>query len=1098
MPALLLTLLLADPAVSLVTTPRLLLAGQPVTVQVRYELPAAGEFKLNLELKDPAETVVAADHRMVRGSGVAEFQLTVPGDLKPAEARFAVWVGTDWNRSPVGVLRTRLLPVVSGQTAATVAALQRDGQAARQAWQAARRPGGLVGLYRHAAAPLPAELLAGLQADLATREVGTVVLSGEQLANPWCLDDRPLDALVLCGATHLPAAAARGIEAFREAGGHLISLGGPAWEQPQYLHQGRWLDADAYRQAVAASVVCRVFRDFSRAPAGDWARASGAPQEAVTVSWDPAGSPASAGSLKFALERFLNWDTFAVPQLAPPFGGGESWTCFWAKGGPGTRQLSVEWRERDLSRWIAVVPLSPEWRPYALPPSAFRYWYDSRVAGRGEGADEFRPTQAAELHFGLALTHTTQVSPGAHTFWIDQLATAPPPAGVDREALRGVTPVWPKIEGCAPAYKLYPVTNLASLAVTPGQVIAEPLQPPRPNALLSPHARPGGSGLHKDRAYRYQPLLDCRDAAGRTVGAAAAQLVYAQGGDVLTVPVRDAAFFTPAVQRWCGALTARLLAGAWLTEGGAAWYTTWGNEPVPVGATVTHHGRGELRLQVVASVAGADGRSLWQQTWPVTLAAGQTRTVEAPWPAPATGGPFRVTVLLRQGERVLDRLDHEVRTVRWPTQPQYVTRERGTLRLAGRPWHAHGVNYMPSSGIGLEDSATFELWLSPRSYDPVIVERDLSDLAALGLNSVSIFQYHDSLAGRNLLDLLLRCADKGLRVNLSLRPGTPLEFPWDLVREMITAHRLDRCDTIFAYDLAWEPHWRWHRDRQAFDELWAQWITARYGGLPQAETAWGCAAPRRADGQVTNPLDEQVRRDGPQTALVIDYRRFQNGLLRQWYGRARELVRSIDPHHAVSFRMSLAGDPTADPAVMGYDFAGLRDAVDLMEPEAYGRIGAWEQVKPGWFTVAYARACAPEVPVIWAEFGQQVWGGDGPRPEALAAQAQFYDDFYKLADLTAVSGTYCWWWPGGYRVNENSDFGIINPDRSLRPVSAVIQRWAPILTRGREIPPPTTWIEIDPSSTARGLYGWYETHREAFWKAVEAGQTPGLRLRGEW
>jgi hypothetical protein len=41
----------------------------------------------------------------------------------------------------------------------------------------------------------------------------------------------------------------------------------------------------------------------------------------------------------------------------------------------------------------------------------------------------------------------------------------------------------------------------------------------------------------------------------------------------------------------------------------------------------------------------------------------------------------------------------------------------------------------------------------------------------------------------------------------------------------------------------------------------------------------------------------------------------------------------IDPNHFVSFRMNIAGDPTArDPNNLAYDFWGLRDAVDIWCP----------------------------------------------------------------------------------------------------------------------------------------------------------------------
>jgi hypothetical protein len=72
--------------------------------------------------------------------------------------------------------------------------------------------------------------------------------------------------------------------------------------------------------------------------------------------------------------------------------------------------------------------------------------------------------------------------------------------------------------------------------------------------------------------------------------------------------------------------------------------------------------------------------------------------------------------------------------------------------------------------------------------------------------------------------------------------------------------------------------------------------------------------------------------------------------------------------------MTVAGDPTYNQAhSMPYDFRGLVRGVDLFEPEGYGRIGDWKQVRPGMFTVAYARAIDASKPVMWAEYGVSSW-----------------------------------------------------------------------------------------------------------------------------
>src|SRR5207253_2832255 len=93
------------------------------------------------------------------------------------------------------------------------------------------------------------------------------------------------------------------------------------------------------------------------------------------------------------------------------------------------------------------------------------------------------------------------------------------------------------------------------------------------------------------------------------------------------------------------------------------------------------------------------------------------------------------------------------------------------------------------------------------------------------------------------------------------------------------------------------------------DGLWTAWVKRRHGSAEGAEAAWRFPAPR-AGGILRNPTDYQVSHDGPWRRMVVDYRAFLGDLLRDRYGRARRLVRSVDPHHLVSFRMSETADPT--------------------------------------------------------------------------------------------------------------------------------------------------------------------------------------------
>jgi hypothetical protein len=469
----------------------------------------------------------------------------------------------------------------------------------------------------------------------------------------------------------------------------------------------------------------------------------------------------------------------------------------------------------------------------------------------------------------------------------------------------------------------------------------------------------------------------------------------------------------------------------------------------------------------------------------------EEQLTERGWPAEG----LEVTVELRRDGELVDRLAHPLGVWRPKARPSFIEARDGGLWLEGQRWKAHGVNYMPSSGIAQADLEQFEHWLGRGAYDPMVIDRDLARIRAMTMNSVSVFIYHRSLGAQHLLDFLRRAERHGLHVNQSLRPGTPLDFRWAEMRELIEHYRLAENDTVLAYDLAWEPSHFDHRHQRSYAPAWQEWVEKRHGDVAAAERAWGVEAPR-SGGRLDVPPASQLVRDGEWRKLIADYRAFLDDFLAGKYAEARRLVRTIDPRHPVSFRMQHAGDPTiAEERLLPYDFRGLAGAVDIWEPEAYGRIGDWERVKPGHFTAAYARLCDAAKPLVWAEVGVSVWDplAAATAPERLEFAARYFTDFYRMLRESGADGVFFWWYPGGLRLNEGSDYGLLNPDGTDRPETRVIRAEGPRFLAAPRLPPPERWLEVDRDRDARGLFGIYEAVKDAYWKAVAEGNTPALK-----
>ena len=956
-----------------------------------------------------------------------------------------------------------------------------------------------IGWYEEPTSSWPVEASEGLRRRL-SESADIVRLGPESLNEKLARED--LGLVVVADAGRVSAELPEALAAYASRGGHLALLGGPFFDRLLSKYGDTRLDHGALLEAVGRDVQPRVLLAFDRDELTSWQNHSNQrSQESSAVRVEP-GAAGTPGALRLRVSAEAGWDTFQSPPLASRPDPEAVLATFWAKGDGPRSQVVIEWRERDGSRWMTTVRLSDQWKQYVLPVEAFRYWHDSQVHGRGGKGDRLHPENVASIALGLAQSHAAFAGIKGHrTIWLDEIGFACEPKSLRcRSDLLESQVGLPVIETASPRYKLFPVTNAKRIQVNPGQRIAPQVELPTVSGVYAPTARPDGTGLDRRRRWRFVSLIQSLDEHDRAQASPASLLVPSDmsTGMVLSVPIADPAFFAhPAVAEWLGGIVRRMLRGVFLLEGGAKYYASFGDEEMPFGAVVVNQGEVAATVRVELAVGDPAGRVFKLNNSSLSVPPGEQRRTAIQWKIPkAKGDRYQVVVRLFQDEDCIDQIEHTLRVRSSKPVPEFVMARGGDFYLNGRIWKAHGVNYMPSSGTACEDQATFEYWMDGRAYGQEIVHRDLVNLKAIGLNAVSAFVYHRSHGDRNLLDFLGQCEELGLKVNLSLRPGTPMDFRWDEIREMIVDNRLAEDDTVFAYDLAWEPMWGRRPQRKRYDTDWRAWIDREYGGLAQAEAAWQFSAPRE-EGKVVGPSDAQVVADGPWRKMVLDYRRFQNELLDSAYGRARELVRTVDKNHLVSFRMTIAGDPTTSPAQMAFDPAGLARAVDLMEPEGYGRIGDWDKVRPGRFTVAYCRAVAPELPVIWAEFGYSIWDPSvgGPSPDRVDFARGFYDDFLRMAHESGANGTFCWYSCGGYRVNERSDYGILGPDGAWRPQTEVLHRWAGPMTESRPRKAVDRWIPIQLGREVDGVAGIYRRTEESFWKAIDGGETPGLRVK---
>lgn len=890
-----------------------------------------------------------------------------------------------------------------------------------------------------------------------------------------------VDLLALPDAGELPSPLHGPVERFLHQGGNLIAFGLPAWKTPLLNVGGKWVGAAQYARSNAWRPTANPLLNLATTDVSTWKRASDRPDSVTTSTVEQVGTDAA---VHVSISDLTSWDTFGPAPFDQPFAPAETVTVFCAKGDARTPAMAVEWDEKDGSRWIATVPLSTDWKRYEVPPSAFRYWTSN--PNRGNAGDSFHPENATTFVVGLAFSHTGTVG-GKHEYWIGNLGTATlsdsPLAVMDSQE---------EIDGLYPGYKSYPVHEAIRLEAF-GSTFALP-----PGVVVrAVHPRPSGAGLEKGKTVRFEPVMVARTKTGAWRGDVGAMYVHNGGryrrGVWTILGVNDSRITSkPAFAHGLSAI-ARRMAGPLLAEAGSDRYTYFPGQPVRLGGQLA--GDGSPALSIEATVREArTGKSVWRDAWP-----GITRSFAANWTLPRGSGPWVMTTTLSRGPRIVDAISQTIHVFAPPKSRSFVTAKGGRFVLNGKPWKINGVNYMPSSGVGRDhpqDDTDFEYWLGSSAYDPEIIGRDLDNIKRIGLNAVSVFCYGGSVKSGNLLDFLRQCRERGLKADVSLRPGTPMAFQWDEVRPIITSYRLKDNDTVIAYDLAWEPFFGGDQERQAYNEQWTNWIFRKYGSIDAAEKAWGYQ-PRMSGAWISGPSGAELSHDGDWLKFVVDYRLFVDQLVGERYAKARDLVRSVDPNHMVSFRMTETSDPTYNwDSNMPYDFRGLAHSVDFFAPEGYGRMGAWQNTRHGWFEAEYAHAVNPALPVIWKEAGQSAWqaGLDQAPPARLKEQADAITTFYRMLISSGSNGVYWWWYPGGFRTNEQSDFGIINPDGSDRPATKSIRANGPQFLKSAAPLKTDEVVDIRLDRHATGLYGAYKDVQDQWWNLIGEGRKPGVRL----
>ncbi|MBP5225966.1 MAG: hypothetical protein J6336_01120 [Kiritimatiellae bacterium] len=891
-------------------------------------------------------------------------------------------------------------------------------------------------------------------------------------------------ALILPACETVSPAIARRALTFVQEGGPAIFIGGPLLDNPVIRHDGKWMTRTMIDERLAAEPLHHTWPLSPDFPLAAWTHSSnGDAPKGASLTFSPEDR-----ALALRLGELNGWDNFFSPRGMRLFAEGDDLFVFSAR--PGTPDdydtvLSIEINERDGSRWIATCPLKDGWKRYTLTLDAFHYWHDSPTPNRGKHGDRLNPKMADRIGFGTSLTHTPTMLGRPLSVRLRDIGSARNPFGSGQ--LTDDQPL-PSQDGVYPRYKLYSARNGGSI-------------------IFSAIPRTEGEGFGNASPWRFIPLK---------------KLIPRMRPDILSIPewilleqrpgqpARRLAGFGYRTDRYLRSdnlmepdTFARLsetlrilLEMPILYEAGTDRFTYWKKEPVRIGARILHPPGRKPEPVTVEFRLFKDGQ---QEPFAVERRMTDAETLSFEWGKPLKPGEYQITI------RLLDNPSRGTSRTAWiqhtfavlaptPDPPDaFIRVSGGEFTLHGKPWRPIGVNYWPRYIAGMNDADFWAGWMRDGYYAPAQIDRDLNRMAEIGINMVSI-QAPPLEHARNLVDFLRRCRKRSIYVNLFHGAASPVDFKRRELADFLTAARLPGNAQLFAYDTIWEPGNHLFRDdraRSRWDAEWRGWINDRYGSVERAERDWGLPARRNGQGEVVSPPDTWFKEDGPWRIQMAAYRRFMDTLTSRLWNRATRELRELDPNHLISFRQG---------NTLPHDFAltGPVRHIDFICPEGYSvpNSDAGENAI-GWIT-RFVDATTGGKPIIWSEFGVSVWDNNRleSTAELVARQYEYHERFYKIALFAGANGTAPWWWPGGYRVGEQSDYGIIDPNGWGRLAFSTIRRYAPLF-REYPKPQPQYWTRFDRDAHAGGY--WYEAFHagaEAFGKTRRKGALLGIRLDG--
>ena len=920
--------------------------------------------------------------------------------------------------------------------------------------------------------------------------------------------------VIIAGIEKMTSLSRAAIQNYMNNGGRILTLGGPAFETTLYEYEGEYFNRSEYlfraiddlgedqKQFLIETSLSTTASKFQRS-------ADGAGRYTLKAGdYDLEGS---TRQLFHEVENLSSWDNIVYRFNSPielEDKGGLTAICFWAKAmDDHTDGIYIEITDANNSRWTTSASLTEEWAYKVLVPTDFKWWHDSPTPK----ADTPDFNGMKQFTIGFAKSGQS-IGSGHHSYAFADVILASAP-GIESE-----TPL--AIDSLAPMYELYPITNGAELVTSENQVFVSDRDYKLSDYVVSCHPGRQGLGYNNNRTSRFVPLIEIKDEKGLHSGYAAWMHIFSSTNPTINGKMEGSilACFSSVTDEFYNAdgiaaiveTVKTMTLNTFIVEGGTEEhiYVEEDTDSIVAGIAFVDLS-GDKTEGLVASVDLYKGNTKLGGFSSTELTAKTIRNnisqIYGSYDV-SKGQPDRAVATLTLNGKVIDKIEQDVSFWAPKENPSFIYMEDGYFKRDGKIVNFFGVNYMPSYGIAEPNSSYFENYIMRPSYDPTVVANDLDRIVDLGMNSVSVFvHYPYAIDNNNMLHLIQLCEERGIYVNLSIRDVCyPLkDYKEAETEKLITYQHFHENDNVYAYDICWEPRIGSYDDtryigRKSYDAAWLEWIGVQYGSLANAEKAWGVTLSKTEEGAPYVSDEILNSTDAKYLKVTSAYYRFLDDHIAKVMNEGIQHMQPIAPNQMITFRMSMSGSGyrsgSYKPSTHCFDFSYLASTLAYMEPEGYALAPNDAAALQIPIANAYARYVSPEAPVVWKEYGQQVWtkGNNATNFEPNDNAMQYVYNYYKYTleyCLNAyTSGMYCWYYAGGFRINENSDFGILNADGSDRPVTALLREYAPKFINQGERPEAEVLIEVERDNMVGGMFGIYDQAKAEARKAYDAGK----------